>query len=986
MTKIPESLKQALREKRVIPFIGAGVSRNVKDKAGNALFPDWPTLLRNTVDKLKAEGKDAKASRVEGALNDHPPDYLEAAKHARDGLPDWYGYLQKVFKRSRNDVTDESLNVARLCWELGSNLLITGNYENVLTWACPSSDAPELWKIESIKEQVDLLENNATTDFPTVWHLHGHISDVRNLILTPEGYATLYPQENEGELKRQYETALNVLRSLFAIRPFLFIGFSMDDKQFESQMKFVSELFQRTSVRHYILLQKDTAKHFERREYLEPVSFENFEDLPLILAEMAATAAEGTDKHKPEDKNKKSSDSVPKIPFNVPFRSKGTEFIGRDGKPEEIREALNNSNGVAIGQAVGIEGMGGLGKTQLAVEYAYKYKPDYPNGVIWFTADGDMEGQLRLIALENNWVNEFDKPENQLIVARQKVKNLKDALLVFDNVNDYADIEPYLPKPDNNTHILATSREKLPKLKSVELFTLNREASRKLIVETAERQPEVDADKDALEKILDILDGLPLALEMAGAYLREVTLCSWQEYLDLLQKKPEAAFDEAFIAGSFTGHDEGVYRTLRVSDRLLDKTPYLREILDILTWSGTSSMGISLLSVMLAVSGKTEIMRALSQAVNLRLIKLEAGSDRYSIHRLLAKVRREEIPLKDKKEWVGECAERIGAWFTENKDDFTRLSDFESELEHLEAWEQNASEDFPEKAVRLIYLKAYPAYHHGRYKEAARWIEEAHEQYERRGLDEPALLADILNDLGHLAGEGGALPKALNLQNQALEIRKEVLGEKHPDYAMSLNNVGTTYGEMGSHQKALNLLNQALEVRKEVLGEKHPDYARSLSNVGVTYGEMGDHQKALNFQNQALALQKEILGEKHPDYARFLNNVGATYSQMGDHEKAFDFQNQVLAIQKEILGEKHPDYAGSLNNVGWTLLRMGDAKTAKEYLGKAVSTWTETLGPDHPSTLHAKRSFEEARIAVGGKQEAVRIQLENRRKKPRRKR
>jgi hypothetical protein len=128
MIKIPESLKLALRERRVIPFIGAGVSRAVKDKNGESLFPDWYTLLRNAAEELKREGKDAKASRVIGALDDQPADYLDAANHARTGLgPDWYDYLKKVFEKQRNEAEEESLNLARLCWQLGSNLIITGN-------------------------------------------------------------------------------------------------------------------------------------------------------------------------------------------------------------------------------------------------------------------------------------------------------------------------------------------------------------------------------------------------------------------------------------------------------------------------------------------------------------------------------------------------------------------------------------------------------------------------------------------------------------------------------------------------------------------------------------------------------------------------------------------------------------------------------------------------------------------------------------------
>jgi hypothetical protein len=628
MTKIPESLKQALREKRVIPFIGAGVSRAVKDKKGGRLFPDWYTLLRNAAEKLKKDGKEAKASRVIGALDDQPADYLDAAKHARAGLgPDWYDYLKETFERPRVEVEDKSLKLASLCWQLGSNLIITGNYEDVQRWTCPNLADLKTWDIQSIKEQLDLVRNGAVTEFPTIWHLHGYIGNVKNLILTPDGYAVLYPEKSEDATKREYKAALFVLRILLSVRPFLFIGFSMDDKQFESQMKYVNKLFKKTSNRHFILLSKDAAKRFEPRDYLEPVVFETLSDLPLVLEEMGRISAK-TDRGR-------TIFSVPFEPgsgyFNVPFRSKGNEFLGREGKFAQIREALFRPALAEMAHAINITGMGGIGKTQLAVEYAYKYKEEYPNGVFWFTADGDMEGQLRAIALENKWVNEFDEPEIQLSAARQKLKNLHNALLVFDNVENTRVIEQYLPDAESNAHVLATSRDILSGFDILDVSALNSEDSVALLTATARRTPDAEDERSIME-IVEHLGGLPLALKIAGEYLRMKPSISYAEYIELLEDQMRKLEES-----NLTRYEMEVSQVVNIIDDAFAESAYLNKIVEALAASDSFSLDLSLMKGKLSGS-PGELEKALSFGVSLGILNKEADAERYWIYPLLARV------------------------------------------------------------------------------------------------------------------------------------------------------------------------------------------------------------------------------------------------------------------------------------------------------------------------------------------------------------
>jgi len=205
-----------------------------------------------------------------------------------------------------------------------------------------------------------------------------------------------------------------------------------------------------------------------------------------------------------------------------------------------------------------------------------------------------------------------------------------------------------------------------------------------------------------------------------------------------------------------------------------------------------------------------------------------------------------------------------------------------------------------------------------------------------------------LNNLAALYRSMGNNARALPLFQQALEIQKKALGEAHPDYALSLNNLAWLYQSMGDHARALPLYQQALEIVKKALGEAHPVYATSLNNLAALYDSMGDHARALPLCQQALEIRKKALGEAHPDYAASLNNLAALYRSMGDHARALSLFQQALEIRKQALGEAHPDYAASLNNLAALYRSMGDYARALPLYQEASEIYKKARGEAHP--------------------------------------
>ncbi len=305
---------------------------------------------------------------------------------------------------------------------------------------------------------------------------------------------------------------------------------------------------------------------------------------------------------------------------------------------------------------------------------------------------------------------------------------------------------------------------------------------------------------------------------------------------------------------SLTFHEADIYSTLKINETLFEEEPLLREVLDLLTWSGSAPMSLSLLCASLGQDKPSGLYGALSLGVALRILQQPDG-ERYAIHRLVREVRREDVPLETRRDWVECCGLRLGDWFEAHRQDFRDLPVFEAGLDHLEAWRHNAERlGFTLLEVRMIWLQAYPAYHWGRYGDAKRGIERALALYDQSAQKDAALQAHLLNDLATVTSRMGNNKVALKLVEQALVIRRELYGEDHSDTAMSLANLAMQYSKLSKHDKALELGQQALVIQRKLFGDEHPDTARSLAYVASYLSKLGEHDKALELGQQALVL------------------------------------------------------------------------------------------------------------------------------------
>jgi len=374
LTDIPRSLKDDLGHRRVIPFIGAGVSMAVLDRqTQKRLFPSWATLLKRAANYLREQKKHPHALLVESLLGKDPPQYLQAAKRAREALgPLWCRFLKEQLGHRRTQADDKSLDLARAIWGLGSCLVITTNYDRVLHWAWPPNEDFSFWDIDAPAEQAAALREGVRS--PTLWYLHGHIDNAARLILTPDGYSRLYPEtanvRDQQQPKMVYEAALKTLHSFLTSKSFLFVGFSLDDVRFVAELQTIDKIFEGSAGPHYVLVHEDDRNRVSALNL--PVEIITFPECgqPLLdlLRAMGESVRQG--EQRPPDRTPPGNVAPwhQKEPPDLPLMYRGSEIYFPSKFIEREKEISDLLNVLRQRRLVTVHATGGIGKTRLAIE------------------------------------------------------------------------------------------------------------------------------------------------------------------------------------------------------------------------------------------------------------------------------------------------------------------------------------------------------------------------------------------------------------------------------------------------------------------------------------------------------------------------------------------------------------------------------------------------------------------------------------------
>jgi tetratricopeptide (TPR) repeat protein/transcriptional regulator with XRE-family HTH domain len=640
-------------------------------------------------------------------------------------------------------------------------------------------------------------------------------------------------------------------------------------------------------------------------------------------------------------------------------------FVGRGGELLQVAAALRGSDAtVALGQVVASTGLGGLGKTQLAVELVHRYGRFFAGGVFWLSFARADEVPLQVAGCAGPGALDL-APGIESLPLEEQVQRVSDAwqspaprLLVFDNCEEEGLLDAWRPS-SGGCRVLVTSRRSqwsptlgvtalpldlMPRPDSIELLRRYR--------------PDLTPDDPRLDAIADKLGDLPLALHLAGSYLRayhaEISLDDYLADLD-----QPAVIGHASLLGeglddspSPTHHVQSLAQTFALSLGRLDRE---REV---------DRVAIALLARMACLApgegvprdllGRTlDEVSARRRADGLRRLGavglVEEGEGWLRMHRLLVHfVRHEDLDPTAQ----GAVARALIACGEDADNGHLAGLALAAVIPHVIAVAGSAAERTgDERVTAALYVAAGRVLQYGGDLGAARpWYERALAIRERvLGPDHPDT-AEGLNSLGGLFWGQGELAGARPLYERALNIREMVLGPDHPDTATSLHDLAVLLWGQGKLAAARPLYERALDIRERVLGANHPDTAMSLHSLGVLFGAQGEVAAARTVYERALTIWERVLGPDHPHTALSLYTLGVLLRDQGELDAARPLLERALATRERVLGPEQRDTAFSLNGLARLLHAQGDLDAARASFERALATRERVLGPHHPDT------------------------------------
>jgi tetratricopeptide (TPR) repeat protein len=688
---------------------------------------------------------------------------------------------------------------------------------------------------------------------------------------------------------------------------------------------------------------------------------------------------------------------VPAI-FGVPARN--PNFTGRKERLNVLRGLLRARQVGAVIQASAIHGLGGVGKTQLAIEYAHRYAADY-DLVWWVPAELPLAipGRLAALALRLG-LPQLDDQEAQLSVLFDELARRERWLLIYDNAEQPRDLVPYRP-PAGSGHVLVTSRNPawgaMATLLEVEALP-RAEALAFLRART-------DAEEAAANELAETLGDLPLALEQAAAYL-EQTRTSVPDYLGLLEERT----GELLELGELPDHPDTVATTWALSlAQAQAETPAAKDLLALCAFLAPDDIPRRLLPEHAALLPEALQRAAADRLAYNRVVGalsryslVTATQDSLALHRLVQAWARARLDRHDQQHWAAVAVQLVWAAFPPDADDPETFPTCARLLPHALAAADQASRLAADPRGTAGLLTEVGAYLWRRVEPGQAWhlFERALAIFETQlGPDHPDT-ARSLNNLGNALRLRGELPAARAYYERALAIFETRLGPDHPDTARCLNNLGAVLGGLeelsaarDAHQRAQHILEarlgahdldttrnldnlglvlrrlgqldvardahqRALAIREARLGPNHPDVARSLDNLGLVLRRLGQLDAARNVHQRALTIREARLAPDHPHRAHALSSLGNVVYQLGDVPAARSYYEQALDIYKAGLGAEHPDAASTLVNLGSVLRDLGDLPAARAAFERALAIFQQRLGPDHPDAARTRESLQ----------------------------
>ena len=594
-------------------------------------------------------------------------------------------------------------------------------------------------------------------------------------------------------------------------------------------------------------------------------------------------------------------------------------------------------------------GLGGAGKSSMAVEYAYRHLAEVRLAWQFAAADlavladefGELAAQLgvRNFLARRNWVATVHG-----VLARYPAR----WLLVFDNAVDAASVAEFLP-PSGPGRVLVTSQNPAWQTgQTMEVSVLPPEIAADFLVQLTG-----DPDRQAAEDLAEELDGLPLALAQAAAYM-QATGDRLAEYLETFRQRRA----DMLARGASIRHGKTVASTWALAfGRLQQDTPTAVGLLRLMAHCAPEAIPLRLL-----LQPRPGLVEQLVQEVAplladqliakdaiaaLRRFSLvtHVGEGQWSVHRLVQAVTVDQMPADVADQWRQATAALVEAAIPGDPQLPATWPTYAALVPHARAVLDLTSGGLWQIARYLGFSGSYLAA-----RDLSRQIANAYAEDEAYGPEHPKTLA-ACRDLVGWTGRAGDAAEARDQFAALLPIIERVLGPEHPDTLVTRHELAVWTGEAGDPAGARDQLAALLPIRERVLGPEHPRTLATLGSLAYLTGEAGDPAGARDQYTALLPIYERVLGPEHPDTLATRHDLAWTTGEAGEAAAARDQAAALLPIRERILGPDHPDTLATRSNLARRTGQAGDAAGARDQFAALLPIRERVRGPDHPETL-----------------------------------
>ena len=657
--------------------------------------------------------------------------------------------------------------------------------------------------------------------------------------------------------------------------------------------------------------------------------------------------------------------------WTVPF-IRNPFFTGREPLLKLLHERLSTTRMAALTQAQALYGLGGIGKTQTAAEYTFRYGDEYAH-VFWMwaatqeTLDADYVKLAQLLDLPEK--DEQDQTQIMAAVKRWLAAN-ESWLLIMDNADNLPMAREFLPS-SHNGYVLFTTRDQAAGMiaASVEVEKLSLQDGTLLLLRWSKRLDKdksldqaLAEDRAAAECIVEEMDGLPLALVQAGAYIVE-TACSLEDYLDLYETHHKELL--ARHSRLMLDYPQTVATTWSLSFQQIEQqSPTAANLLRLCAFLAPDAIpeellmrGITEQSANLGEEpgDQFKLNEALGVLLRYSLVRREENTHVLSIHRLVQTVLQDDMDQETQRTWAERTVQAVNAIFPETSSGISEKQQYVLQyyLPHVQECAALISRHYllSHEASQLLSKVGDFLYVHGFYHQSQALHQQALEIRKLAYGSEHPAIAKSLTALAILASNQEDNEQVEQFYQQALAIREKTLGPDNPDTTRSRNNLSVIYRKQGKYAQAEQLLQQALNISEQTLGSEHPDTLNFVINLAKLYSEQRKYEQAEQLLKRALMTSERVLEPGHPLIAYNLNLLAMLSYEQGKYERAEQFWKQSLAILEKTLGLKHPACAETLNDLAVLYFAQGLYRKAQSFCQRALSISEKILGPEDPDTI-----------------------------------